>query len=112
MPNKLVVQVDSDHAGCAVTRRSTTGMIALFGGHALKHASNVQSTVALSTGESEYYAFVKGGSTALGMQSLLADLGLELPVVVESDSNSAKGTVIFGQYITIISLEACHNKQT
>ena len=93
MPNKLVVQVDSDHAGCAVTRRSTTGMIALFGGHALKHASNVQSTIALSTGESEYYALVKGGSTALGMQSLLADLGLELPVVVESDSNSAKGTV-------------------
>ncbi len=36
MPSKLVVQVDSDHAGCAVTRRSTTGMIALFGGHALK----------------------------------------------------------------------------
>ena len=68
-------------------------MIALFGGHALKHASNVQSTIALSTGESEYYALVKGGSTALGMQSLLADLGLELPVVVESDSNSAKGTV-------------------
>ena len=40
---------------------STTGMIALFGGHALKHASNVQSTIALSTGESEYYAIVKGG---------------------------------------------------
>ena len=27
------------------------------------------------------------------MQSLLSDLGIELPTVVESDSNSAKGTV-------------------
>ena len=48
---------------------------------------------ALSTGESEYYALVKGGSTALGMQSLLSDLGMELPSLVESDSNSAKRTV-------------------
>ena len=36
---------------------------------------------------------MKGGSTALGIQSLLQDLGLDLPAVVESDSNSAKGTV-------------------
>ena len=54
----------------------------------------------------------KGRLNSPRHSSLLADLGLELPVVVESDSNSAKGTVIFGQYITIISLEACHNKQT
>ena len=57
MPNSIRVQVDSGHAGCAVTRRSTTGMMALF-----EHASNVQSTISLSTGESEYYALVKGGS--------------------------------------------------
>lgn len=93
MPSSIRVQVDSDHAGCAVTRRSTTGMIALFGTHAVKHASNVQSTVSLSTGESEYYALVRGGSTALGLQSLLLDLGIDLPAIVESDSNSAKGTV-------------------
>ena len=55
-PTSIKVQVDSDHAGDAVTRRSTTGMIALYGTHTLKHASNVQSTIALSTGESEYYA--------------------------------------------------------
>ena len=36
MPSSIRVQVDSDHAGCAVTRRSTTGMIALFGVHTLK----------------------------------------------------------------------------
>ena len=68
-PTSIKVQVDSDHAGDAVTRRSTTGMIALYGTHTLKHASNVQSTIALSTGESEYYALVRGGSTALGLES-------------------------------------------
>ena len=93
MPEKLVIQVDSDHAGDAVTRKSTTGMIAYFGQHVLKHASNVQSTIALSTGESEYYALVKGGSTGLGLQSLLADYGLNCSVTIESDSSAAKGTV-------------------
>ena len=58
-PRVLRAQVDSDHAGCAVTRRSTTGLVILFGTHLLKHSSNVQSTVALSTGESEYYGLVK-----------------------------------------------------
>ena len=82
-PTVLRVQVDFDHAGDAVTVWCSC----------CKHASNVQSTVALSTGESEYYALAKGEATALGLQSLLADLGLELPVVVESDSNSARGTL-------------------
>lgn len=93
MPSSIPVQVDSDHAGCAVTRRSTTGMLALFGSHTLKHGSNVQSTISLLTGESEYHALVKGGNTSFGIQSLLQDLGLDLPAVVESASNSAKGTV-------------------
>ena len=93
LPEKLTIQVDADHGGDAVTRRSTTGMLAFFGRHVLKHSSNVQSTIALSTGESEYYALVNGGSTGLGLQSLLADFGIETRVVIESDSNAAKGTV-------------------
>ena len=92
-PERLVIQVDGDHARDAVTRKSTTGMIAFYGQHALKHSSNVQSTIALSTGESEYYALVKGGSTGLGTQSLLADYGINAAVTIESDPNAAKGTV-------------------
>lgn len=61
-------------------------MVALYGTHNLKHSSNIQSTISLSTGESEYFALIKGGSVGLGLQSLLR-------VVVESDSNAAKGTV-------------------
>ena len=33
-----------------MTRRSTTGMVALCGLHVLKRSSNAQSTIALSTG--------------------------------------------------------------
>ena len=93
IPSRLRVQVDADHGGDAVTRKSTTGMVAMYGMHVLKHSSNIQSTVALSTGESEYYALVKGGSVGLGLQSLCADLGLDLGVTTEGDSNAAKGTV-------------------
>ena len=68
-------------------------MIAFYGRRCVKHASNVQSMIALSTGESEYYALVKGGggATGLGLQSLLADFGIKVGVLVEGDSNAAKG---------------------
>ena len=59
MPKSLDILDDSDHAGCAVTRKSTTGIVVMLGRHCIKHLSNLQSTIALSSGESEYYAFVK-----------------------------------------------------
>ena len=52
-PERLVIQVGSDHAGDTMTRKSTTGMIAFYVQHVLKHSSNVQSTIAPSTGELE-----------------------------------------------------------
>jgi hypothetical protein len=93
LPDKIKVLVDSDHAGCAVTRRSTTGMIVRFGRHCCKHSGNLQTGITLSSGESEYGALVKGASTGLGIQSLLADLGLDVQVEVLSDSSAARGHV-------------------
>ena len=95
VPTKVVVTVDSDHAGCVETGRSTTGMVARYGIHTVKHASNIQSTIGLSTGESEYYAIVKGCATAFQLQALILDLGgsaEELPAEVGTDSGAAKGT--------------------
>ena len=40
--------------------------------------------------EAEYYALVDGGARGLGMQTFMRDLGLDLSLMVESDSNSAK----------------------
>ena len=92
-PNMVKVFVDSDHAGCVVTRRSTTGMIAKLGQHVIKHSSNLQSTVSLSSGESEHYALVKGASIALGLQSILKDWRIDVGAEILSDSSAAKGTV-------------------
>ena len=93
MPDKIRIFVDSDHAGCAVTRKSTTGYVSRLGHSTVKHGSNLQSTTALSSGESEYYALVKASKEGLGLQSLLGDWGLQLPLEVSSDSSAARGHV-------------------
>ena len=56
MSKEIVMYCDSDHAGCLITRRSTTGLVTMLGSHCVKHSSNVQSTISLSSGESEFYA--------------------------------------------------------
>ena len=87
VPDRIRVFVDNDHAGCAVTRKSTTGFVSRLGHSTVKHGSNLQSTTALSSGESEYYALVKASKEALGLQSLLRDWGLDLPVEDAAHSN-------------------------
>ena len=57
----------------------------------LKTWSTTQTVVALSSGEAEYYAALKGASQGLGMQSMLAELGVDLEVVVHTDANACSG---------------------
>ena len=87
----LRVYTDSDHAGCLKTRKSTTGIVLCTGRHCLKHSSNLQSTVSLSSGESEFYAMVKAAAVGLGAQAMFADWGLKVDVRVLSDSSAARG---------------------
>ena len=61
-------QVDTDHAGCLRTRKSTSGGVLKLGNHVIKTWSHTQSVIALSSGEAEYYGMVKGASYALGMK--------------------------------------------
>ena len=91
MPRTIEVSVDSDWAGCLKTRKSTTGLAVMFGGHSLKTQSNRQSNIAFSSGEAEYGAMVKGCAVALGIQSYTRDLGMNLELVVWSDSKAAIG---------------------
>ena len=88
----LTVYCDSDHAGCLITRRSTTGIVTMHGSHCIKHSSNVQTTVSLSSGESEFYAIVKAGAVGLSQQALLHDWGIKVNLRVLSDSSAARGT--------------------
>ena len=57
----------------------------------LKTWSSTQPTVSLSSGEAEFYGVVKAAGLALGQQSVLRDLGKELPVRVWTDSTAAIG---------------------
>ena len=66
---------DSDHAGCLKTRKSTTGMVLM------RTASRTQSTISLSSAESEYYGIVKCAAIGLGARSMLADFGMSTDVV-------------------------------
>ena len=62
-----------------------------MGSHVLKTWASTHSVIALSVGEAEYYAIVRGASQALGLQSLLQEMGYKTGVTVRTDSASAKG---------------------
>ena len=50
--------------------------------HVLKHLSVTQKYVTLSSGEAELGGVVKGTAEGLGVQTLAADLGLDLALSV------------------------------
>ncbi len=57
----------------------------------IKHWSSTQPSVSLSSGEAEFYGVVRGAGQGLGYQSLLKDLGVEVPLRVWTDSSAALG---------------------
>ena len=89
----LIVEGDSDHAGCARTRKSTSGGIIRWGAHILKWWSKTQPTIALSSGEAELFALVKSTSEGLGVIAAMEEWGIEADLVVKSDAVAAIGMV-------------------
>ena len=57
----------------------------------IKHWSTTQSTVALSSAEAELTGICKGAAQSLGLQSLAADLGIQLDVTIMTDATAAIG---------------------
>ena len=66
---------DSDWAGDRETRRSMSGGAVCLGSHLIRSWAKQQAVVATSSAEAELYAGSKCGSEAIGMQTLLSDLG-------------------------------------
>ena len=83
--------VDTDFAGCRVTRRSTNGGTMMRGTHCLKHWSTTQPTIALSSGEAELGGLCKGAANGIGLRSVARDLGIALSLRVRSDATAALG---------------------
>ena len=87
----IEVSVDADFAGCRLTRRSTCGGGIRWRGGLVKTWAKTLPTLALSTGESELGATVRGAAEALGMKSIMQDLGYSLTVALSSDATAAIG---------------------
>ena len=91
VPEHIDVFVDTDFAGCKNTRRSTSGGVAMMGGHCAKHWAKTQTTVSLSSGESELHGICAGVAQAIGLQSICRDLGSEYKLRVHTDATAAIG---------------------
>ena len=87
------VHVDSDWAGCQRTRKSTSGGVVCHGSHCLAHWSKTQANVALSSGEAELNAVLKGGAEVLALKHLMQECGSVKEAHVRSDSGACVGTV-------------------
>ena len=85
------IYTDTDWAGCPRTRKSTSGGCVMLGTHLIKSWSSTQTSVALSSGEAEFNGVVRGSGIGLGFQSLLSDLGVQVPLRVWTDSSAAIG---------------------
>ena len=85
---------DSDFAGDVVSRKSTSGGLVCLGDHVVKSWSSSQSIIALSTGEAELYALNKASATAIGLKSLLDDLGVHLEIKVFTDATTGKAMAV------------------
>jgi hypothetical protein len=89
-PQVLDTFVDSDWAGCTGTRKSTSAGFMVLGKHLIKSWSSTQTTIALSSGEAEFYALVEGASRALGVEALMDDMGMKGEVNLWSDSSAGR----------------------
>ena len=63
----------------------------MLGRHVIKCWSATQASLALSSGEAEFYGVVKGCGVGLGQRALFKDVGIDLPVRVWTDSTAAIG---------------------
>jgi hypothetical protein len=87
------VYSDSDWAGCKKTRKSTSGGAVIIGNHCIRSWSKTQATIALSSAEAELIALVKATSEAIGMTSLIKDVGKSSKIQVYADASAALGIV-------------------
>ena len=82
---------DADWAGCAVSRRSTTGYCVFLGSSLISWKCKKQATVSKSSTKAEYRAMSAACSEIVWLHGLLDDLGLppQSPTPLHVDNLSA-----------------------
>ena len=84
--------MDSDWAGCADARWSSSGGLVQLGRLYVKYSFSTQAIIASSSGEAEYASLVKGAGILLVSRSMLVDIRLNsVPLELQSDSAAAIG---------------------
>ncbi len=63
----------------------------IFGDQCIKTYSQMQETIALSSGESEFYGIMEAAAMGLGMKGLMEGLGVGVEVQLNIDSSAATG---------------------
>ncbi|CAI7829725.1 unnamed protein product [Closterium sp. NIES-54] len=102
-PISLVGFMDSDWAGDPSTCQSTSGLVFTLLGGVVAWQSKRQNLIALSSTEAEYVALNRGGTEAVWLRRLLAELGYEqegpTPIYVDNQAaiNLAKNSVLHGR---------------
>ena len=71
--NQIVLTTDADWATCKESRRSNSGGPVQLGNHLIAALSRVQPRIALSSGEAELYAGMRGISEALGFVHMMRE---------------------------------------
>ena len=89
----LEVFTDANWAGCKVSKKSTTPYMVFLNGSLLVSSCKLQSSIALSSAESELYASCSGVAEMLHVGSLLKFLvgANEVQMTAFSDSSAARG---------------------
>ena len=63
----------------------------MLGCHCIKTWNSTQYIIALSSGEAEYHGLVRGASQAIGIKSVLHEMGVDIDVELNTDASAAKG---------------------
>ena len=90
MPADIHVSIDRLFAAARATRKSTTGEVQRLGRHPIKTTSNLQTSAGLNVSECVFCALVHGAAHGLGLEAHTRDLRTDLPLIIESDTASAK----------------------
>ena len=89
-PSEVIGYCDADYAGDIDKRKSTSGYVFIVSGGAVSWSSKLQSTVAMSTCESEFMSAAHAAKEALWLRDIKGDLkGRVEPVTIFGDNQGA-----------------------
>jgi hypothetical protein len=86
---ECTVYTDANWAGCKKTRKSTSAGAICIGDHCLKTWSKTQATIATSSAEAELYAATRGTQEAMGVTTMLGEMGFNIQCRLMCDASAA-----------------------